>query len=207
LGPSALTPYQFATSGLLETSVAGTRVLFNGIPGPIYYTSLGQVSAFVPYALAGQQCANVQISYNGHVSDAVRVAVASAQPALFTRDFIGSGPGVIFNQDGSANALSNAALRGTIVAMYLTGEGQTIPGGVDGKLGDAVPTKPLLPVSVFMNGVEAAVIYAGGVKDAAAGVFQVNARIPLAIPQSAAISVIVNVGPGATPFGATLAVR
>jgi polyhydroxybutyrate depolymerase len=185
----------------------GTEVLFDGIPGPLYYSFAGQVSAFVPYAAAQKQCTSVQVSRNGRLSDPVRVPVAGAQPALFSRDFSGAGPGVIFNQNSSVNSAANPAQRGTIVAMYLTGEGQTIPAGVDGRLGGPVPTSPVLPVSVYMNGVQADVIYAGGVFGTAAGIFQVNARVPLSVPASDAVSVIVNVGGAATPFGVTLSVR
>jgi uncharacterized protein (TIGR03437 family) len=64
-----------------------------------------------------------------------------------------------------------------------------------------------LPVTVFLNGVPAEVVYAGGVKDAVAGVFQVNARIPAQLAASEAVSVMVQVGAGATPFGVTVAVR
>lgn len=206
LGPATLAGYQFSGT-LLDTTVAGTRVLFDGIPAPIYYTSAGQLSAFVPYATAQKQCSDVQVSFNGRLSDPVRVPVAAAQPALFTRNFSGSGSGVIFNQNSSPNSPSNPAVRGSIIAMYLTGDGQTVPGGVDGKPGDLSATKPALPVSVYMNGVQADLIYAGGVQGAVAGVFQVNARIPAQLPATDAVSVIVNVGPAATPFGVTLAVR
>ena len=207
LGPAALTGYQFLPTSLLDTTVAGTRVLFDGIPAPIYYTSAGQLSAFVPYATAQRQCSDVQVSYNGRLSDPVRIPVAAAQPALFTRNFSGSGTGVIFNQNGTINTPANPATRGSIIAMYLTGEGQTVPGGIDGALGGLSATRPTLPVSVYMNGVQADLIYVGGVQGAAAGIFQVNARVPVQVPATDALSVIVNVGPAATPFGVTLAVR
>ena len=196
LGPAVAAGYQFS-AGLLDTSAGGTRVLFDGVPAPIYYSSAGQVSAFVPYAVNAKACSDVQVTYNGRTSDAVRVPVAGAQPALFSRDFSGSGVGVIFNQNGTANAAANPAVRGTIVAMYLTGDGQTVPLGIDGKPGDLNATKPALPVTAYMNGVQGAV----------AGVFQVNARVPVQLAPSDTVSVIVNVGSGATPFGVTLAVR
>jgi uncharacterized protein (TIGR03437 family) len=206
LGPPALANYQFS-GGLLDTALAGTRILVDGIPSPMYYAVAGQVSGFVPYATGQKQCVDVQVSYNGQTSDPVRVAVAGAQPALFSLNYSGSGPGVIYNHDGTLNSASNPALRGSIVAMYLTGEGPTTPGGLDGKLGDLNPTTPVSPVSVYMNGLPAELIYAGGVVGAVAGVFQVNARVPLQLPVSDAVSVIVNVGSGATPFGVTLAAR
>ncbi|MFN9459215.1 MAG: hypothetical protein ACK6D7_17825 [Acidobacteriota bacterium] len=114
---------------------------------------------------------------------------------------------MIYNQDGTVNSRENPAPRGTIVAIYLTGEGLTTPAGIDGRPGDMRPTSPVLPVTVFLNGVPAEVVYAGGVKDAVAGVFQVNARIPAQLAASEAVSVMVQVGAGATPFGVTVAVR
>jgi uncharacterized protein (TIGR03437 family) len=207
LGPATLATYQFSPSGLLDTRIAGTRILVDGIASPMYYAAAGQVSGFVPYATGQKQCVDVQVSYNGETSDPIRVAVAGAQPALFSRNYSGTGQGVIYNQDGTINAPSNPAARGSIVAMYLTGEGLTTPAGVDGRPGDLNPAKPNLPVTVYMNGIQAELIYAGGVQDAVAGVFQVNARVPLQAPASDAVSVIVNVGSGATPYGVTLTIR
>ena len=207
LGPATLASYQFSPSGLLETAIAGTRILIDGIAAPMYYATAGQVSGFVPYAAGRKECVDVVVSANGVRSEPVRVAVAGSQPALFSRDFSGTGPGVIYNQDGTVNSRENPAPRGTIVAMYLTGEGLTTPAGIDGRPGDLRPTSPVLPVTVFLNGVPAEVVYAGGVKDAVAGVFQVNARIPAQLAASEAVSVMVQVGAGATPFGVTVAVR
>lgn len=207
LGPPTLASYQFSPNGLLDTMIAGTQILVDGIVSPMYYALAGQVSGFVPYAAGQKQCVDVQVSYDGETSDPVRVAVASAQPALFSRNYSGTGQGVIYNQNGTTNSASNPATRGTIITMYLTGDGLTTPSGVDGKLGDMNPAKPILPVAVYLNGFQAELIYAGGVKDAVAGVFQVNARVPLQVPVSDAVSVMVNVGSGATPFGVTLATR
>jgi hypothetical protein len=49
MGPAALTAGQIdSSSGVLETTIAGTTVLFNGMPAPIEYTSAGLVSVIVP---------------------------------------------------------------------------------------------------------------------------------------------------------------
>jgi len=44
-GPSSLTTYQWDPDGRIATSLAGTRVLFNGVPAPILYALNGQVSS------------------------------------------------------------------------------------------------------------------------------------------------------------------
>jgi uncharacterized protein (TIGR03437 family) len=56
---------------------------------------------------------------------------------------------------------------------YATGEGQTAPGGVDGKL-SSTSILPVLPVSVTVGGIPATVQYAGGAPGEVAGLMQVN---------------------------------
>jgi uncharacterized protein (TIGR03437 family) len=49
-------------------------------------------------------------------------------------------------------------------------ERQTDPAGVDGKLADMPLPKPLLPVSVFVDGQQVTVLYAGAAPAEIAGV-------------------------------------
>ena len=55
-------------------------------------------------------------------------------PGVFTRDASGQGQAAIVNEDGTLNSPANAAPVGSYVALYATGEGQTAPGGVNGRL-------------------------------------------------------------------------
>ena len=98
LGPAQTTSYQLI-SGFVPTSLAGTRILFNGIPAPILYTSAGQVSAVVPFATPP---GNVQVlaEYQSQSSAPVAVTAAAAAPALFTLDSSGTGQAQATNQDG-----------------------------------------------------------------------------------------------------------
>lgn len=51
-GPTLSTNY--GDTGSYPTTVAGTKVTFNGIAAPLLYVSPGQINAIVPFALAGQ---------------------------------------------------------------------------------------------------------------------------------------------------------
>ena len=198
LGPATLAGATLDASGKVATQIAGTRVLFGSIAAPLVYSSAGQVSAIVPYAVAGKTSTEVQVQYNGQTTLPVTIPVIEAAPALFTANSSGQGPAAILNQDGLVNPLQFAAGRGSTITMFGTGEGQTVPGGVDGQLASATLTKPVLPVSVQIDGKQATVQYAGAAPGNVAGVFQINAIVPLnATP--GLVPVIVAVGPHASP--------
>lgn len=181
IGPGALSNYALTDQGYLATSVANTRVLFDGLAAPIVYASAGQTAAIVPYGVHGKAAVDVVVESNGVRSAALRVPVVEAVPALFSADRSGKGPGAILNQDGTLNSASNPAAPGSVVVLYGTGEGQTAPLGVDGKPGpatlDGLP-RPALPVSVTIGGLPAEVAYAGGVPYVVAGEFQINVVVP-----------------------------
>jgi uncharacterized protein (TIGR03437 family) len=63
-----------------------------------------------------------------------------------------------------------------------------------------------LPVSVIIDGKQAAVLYAGGVPTLAAGVIQVNATIPADVA-TGNIPITVTVGPNTSRDGVTIAIR
>ena len=51
------------SNGTVTNSLAGTQVLFDGVAAPMIYTLKGQVSAVVPYAVAGKTSTQVQVQY------------------------------------------------------------------------------------------------------------------------------------------------
>jgi uncharacterized protein (TIGR03437 family) len=93
------------------------------------------------------------------------------------------------------------------VVLYVTGEGQTDPAGQDGKPAALPLPKPLLPVTILIDGVEAEVQYAGAAPGLVAGVMQVNAVVPATVRSGAAVPVQVRVGLTTSPEGVTLAVE
>jgi len=128
---------------------------------------------------------------------------------VFTADSSGRGQAVAINQDGSPNSAANPASRGSVVVVYATGEGQTDPAGVDGKLTNSGATlaKPLLPVAVRVNGLLADVLYAGAAPGLVAGMMQVNFRVPDGVPSATTLPVVVNVGGVNSRLDVTIAVQ
>jgi uncharacterized protein (TIGR03437 family) len=206
LGPASLVLYQL-TGGTFPASIAGTQVLFDGTPAPMIYTSRGQVSAVVPYGLAGKTTTNVQVQYQGVVSTAVAAPVQPATPGVFSLDASGLGPGAILNQDFSINAGSNPAAKGSAVAIYCTGGGVTNPPSTDGSI-TGTPL-PLLTgnVSVTIGGINAKVLYSGGAPQAIAGLTQINVEVPAGVTAGPSVPVVVQVGTSASLAGVTMAVK
>ncbi len=205
IGPDQLVSAQVGNDLKFPTLVAETRVLFNNVAAPLIYVSAGQVSAIVPYSVAAATTVEVAIEYKGVKSNPVTIPVVAAKPGLFTANASGSGPGAIQNQDFSVNTASNPAPRGSIVVLYVTGEGATDPEGVDGLLATLVFPKPMLPVAVRIGGVDAEILYSGAAPSLVAGVMQINVRIPDNVPDGP-LPIQVLVGNAQSPAGVTVAV-
>jgi uncharacterized protein (TIGR03437 family) len=207
-GPNTLATLQLDGRGYVGTMVADTQVLFDGIPGAMIYAVAGQVSAVVPYAISRMSSVPVQVTYQGQASNIVSVPVSTAVPGIFTGDASGHGQGAIVNQDGTMNSPDNPAPVGSVISLYTTGEGQTVPDGVDGK--PAVYPAPVpvaQPVSARIGGVSAPVQYAGGAPGEVAGVMQVNVQIPQGLSASSAIPIVIRVGGHESQTNVTLAIK
>jgi len=82
LGPASIVTLQ-VSNGTVTNSLAGTQVLFDGVAAPMIYTLSGQVSAVVPYGVAGKTSTAVQVSYQGSLSNTVTMPVR--EPVLSER--------------------------------------------------------------------------------------------------------------------------
>ena len=207
LGPAKLIAAAPNSDGRLERILSGTRVLFDGVPGAMLYTSAGQIAVMAPYYLYWKNSTSVQVEYNSVKSDPVTVVVQQSQPAIFTLDASGHGPGAILNQDYSLNSPTNPASRGSIVMLYATGEGQTDSAGIDGLLANAALPTSRLPVSVTIGGVKAPVLYAGAAPTFVAGTLQVNVAVPSTAPVGNAVPIQITIGNVTSPGGVIMALK
>jgi uncharacterized protein (TIGR03437 family) len=194
-------------AGKVTTSAGGAEVLFDGRPAPITYAGPAQINCVVPYGINSFDT-NVQVRLNGQVVlPAVSVGVAASSPGIFTIDGSGRAGGAILNQDGTYNTPGSPAPRGSVIVLYVTGEGLTSPQVADGTVNTTVFPKPLLPVSVRIAGRPATVEYAGAAPWLVAGAMQINVRVPLETKSGSKIPVLLVIGDQASAEGVTLAVR
>jgi uncharacterized protein (TIGR03437 family) len=199
-------------TGKLATTIGGVQVLFNGTPAPMIYASSTQVSAVVPYEMAPIASPSVWIAYAGETSNAYPLTLAATAPGLFAQNSSGSGPGAILNQDNTLNGPGHPAVKGSIVQVYLTGEGQTNPPGVTGAITTATLPPPQvtpalsLEIEVWINGQPALYTYAGEAPGMVAGVMQLNVQIPANAP-SGPLSIQVSIGGNMSQSGITVTVQ
>jgi uncharacterized protein (TIGR03437 family) len=201
IGPPTLT-YGTLTAGgaSLSTSAGNTQVLFDGVAAPVVYASATQTSVLVPYEVAGRPTTSVVVVYQGAQSAPLPYNVVPAVPGIYTQNYQGTGPGAIINQDGvTGNGPGALAAKGSVVSVYMTGEGQTSPAGVTGAIAPVnVPApwkQPVLKATATIAGLPATVQYYGSAPGEISGVMQVNVQIPANAPSGALPIVITLTNP------------
>jgi uncharacterized protein (TIGR03437 family) len=206
IGPPALAGATLDSKGNVSSLVAGTQFLFNGVAAPIVYVSATQSSVIVPYEVSTATSAQIVAVYNGTQSPPISVPVVAALPGIFSANSSGTGQGAILNQDGTYNSAQNPAARGSIVVLFLTGEGQTSPAGVDGRV-TASQISPVGQVTVNFGSIPAtSYAYVGEAPGLVAGVLQINVTVPAAA-SAGSVPVSVNVGNGKSQSGLTIALK
>ncbi len=142
IGFSTQANAQANANGIFSTQFAGTAVTFNGIPAPILISGPTFVSVVVPYELNGSTVANnVVVKQNGQTTATSSIPVAAVSPGIFTATSTGINGGLpVLNADGTPNTPANAAAESSTITLFVTGEGQTSPGGIDGLVSGASNT-------------------------------------------------------------------
>jgi uncharacterized protein (TIGR03437 family) len=208
IGPPTLT-IGTVTNGVVNPSAGATRVLFDGIPAPVIYALSTQTSVMAPYEIAGRASTNIVVEYQGVQSLPVAYNITLTAPGIYTQNQSGTGPGAIRNQDYSLNLPGTPAAKGSVVAVYMSGEGDTV-GAVDGAIATGL-LYPVLPVTATIGGIPAAVLYAGTAPGIVTGAMQVNIKIPATAPSGPAVPLVITVGTGttaaSTQAGVTIAVQ
>lgn len=197
-------------NGHVDPNLAFTTVTFGTVPAPLLYVSSTQINAIVPYSVGSNSSINVTVSTQDVVStNSYTAAVAPTAPGLFSANQTGNGQGAILNSNLSANSENNPAPKGSVVAIYATGEGAINPTATTGTIfGPSLPLPvPLAAVSVTIGGKPAVVSYAGEAPTLVDGVLQVNAQIPADISSGNQLVVITIGGVINTRQSVTVAVQ
>jgi uncharacterized protein (TIGR03437 family) len=197
IGPDIGVGYQPDAQGNVPTQLAGVQVLFDGAPVPVLYAQSRQINAIAPVGLGATGTPhNVTVAYNTQQFGPAFAYAIFGSPGIFRLQIGQSAQAVAINQDGTLNGPMNPAARGSVVAVWGTGFGQTNPpcpiGGVN--VPDAVPLSPGISALIYyvdpnMSGAQlASVQYAGSAPTLACGIVQVNFQVPM------------NVAPGVFSF-------
>ncbi len=178
-------------TGLLPVSLLGVSVTWNGLPSPLYYLQRDQTNVQAPYELAGQDEAELVVTYDGVASEPLRVPVVATKAGLYP---------VVFNQDFSINSAENPAPPGSVVVLFLTGQGVTSPPSITGAFPTNGLPEPAADVAVEFGGSGVQLLFQGQTPGTA-GVTQLNALIDAALQQGVPLTVVVRVGEAVSQEG------
>ena len=208
LGPVKPASFTLNAQNQVAATLAGTQVQFDGVAGPILYTSASQINAIVPFGINGRTQTTVVISFNGTQSSPITLQVAPAAPGVFTASSTGTGQGSILNQDNTPNSSSAAAAKGSVVQIFATGGGVTNPGGTTGGVAPSSPLENLVAAPVvIIGGQQAQVTFAGSAPGEVEGVVQLNVLVPAGAPSGNNVPVIVAIGSAGTTAAVTMAIQ
>ena len=206
LGPSTLSTLQ-VSQGQLVRGLSQVRVLIDGQPTPLIYVSETQISFIVPYGLQGRTSLSLTVEYAGRTSRAFNASITSVLPGLFTYDSSGQGLVAGTHANGSLITQLNPVVTDEIFILYGTGFGNLIQQQQDGAIvTDQLPI-PANTVRVWIGGMEAEVLYAGGSPGLVNAVTQLNVRLPQGLPLYGPVDVKIQVGSRTTRAGLILFAR
>ena len=151
----------------LQTTLGGLQVLLSGTPLPLEYAGSGQINAIVPYGAPLNSTAQLVVARNGAAySLPENVIIAATQPAVFTQDQSGQGPGAILvvkpDQTQFLNTPQTPATAGDALEIFCTGLGAVSPPVADGAAASATNLSYTVnPVTVQIGGQTVTPFYAG----------------------------------------------
>jgi uncharacterized protein (TIGR03437 family) len=177
LGPAQSIAGTPDSSGVIGKELAGTRILFDGVPAPVLAASEDELRAVVPFELAGRSTVRVQVQRGVNQTEPLDLAMADVVPGIFRIDT--TNRVAVLNEDGTENSAENPAKRGSIITFWATGLGTMEPAVGDGAVASNESlSKIVAPLRVGFFGWPAEVLYAGSAPGLVAGVVQINVRVP-----------------------------
>jgi uncharacterized protein (TIGR03437 family) len=185
---------QTAQAGLpLPATLGDTQVFVNDAPAPLLYVSPGQINYQAPWSLQPGAVARVEVvrASAGQTLAGGTLFGAPAAAGIFG----------VLNQDGSINAPSNPAARGSLVQIFATGQGMVTRPPADGFPAPAAPLAetPARPLVTIGTSSERDVMADfSGLAPGFVGLWQINARVPDPTVPGSHIPLLVRYGGSAS---------
>ena len=194
-----------AGSRRLPETLAGVHITFDGVSAPLFYVSEQQINLQVPFEVAGKTSTRMVVNVEGQEPAEMSIEVSEAAPGLFT---FGGLQAAALNQDFAVNGPDHPAAVGSVVQLFLTGQGLLVTSVRTGELAPATPPfpEPSLPVAVTIHGLNARVLFAG-LAPGFAGLTQLNVEVPRGTLPTSQARVAVAFGVYQALRTATIAVR
>jgi uncharacterized protein (TIGR03437 family) len=173
------------STSVLPYAIQGTSVIINGVPAPLYAVAnvngQEQINFQVPWEVQGLNVlytpppvVTIVVVNNGAVSPAMRAFFNPTSPAIITYD---GKQAVAVHADYSLVTSQNPAHSGEAITLYGTGFGPVTPLPATGAPAGSSPVSTMATPSVYINGHNANVLFAG-LSPGAVGLYQFNVVVP-----------------------------
>ena len=178
----------YGSTDPLPEKLNETSVQLNGRPIPLLSVSPSSIKAQLPFE-AAPGSGEITVVTNSVSSRAFPISIVSAAPGIVLLD---DGSGAIQNEGYSLNGPHNPALAGSVVTVYLTGQGLVYPAVATGACAPESPfSSPLLAVRAAVGDQAAEVVFTGLVPSLV-GIAQASIRVPDLAPGAYLLSLSVG---------------
>ena len=203
LGPANIS---VASAAFQSTTLSGTSVAVTvggtTVNGLMYYTSTGQLAALLP-SNTPTGAGTLTVTYSSQTSAQTPVTVVANNLGILTLDSSGQGPAIVTYPDyglvsaakatncGGPNTTCGAANPGDTLTLWATGLGPVSGNDASGAgLGQNMPN---IPLTVWLGGVQAPVVYQGR-SGCCVGLDQIVFTVPNNVPTGCAVPLLVQIG-------------
>lgn len=157
-----------SAEGTLSTALAGTSMMVNGVPAPMFYASPTQVNFQVPFEITGTEALVVVTTAEG--STALLVPLMPASPGL---------AGVVLHAAGFASVTDdNPAAPGEVLVLFATGLGATDPAVASGAPSPLDPLAVATARVICTFGDRPGTVWFAGLAPGYTGLYQINVQVP-----------------------------
>jgi len=179
----------------LPMTLAQSSFTIGGIDAPLFFAMPGQVNLQIPWEMTGQTQASVVATVNGSASVGEMVPIVPFAPGIFTMNATGAGQGaVLIAPTAQLAAVGTPVSRGAYISIFCTGLGAVTNQPATGVAAGSSPLSTTLTMpTVTIGGIGAVVSYSG-LAPSFAGLYQVNAVVPLGVAPGNAIPVVISAG-------------
>jgi uncharacterized protein (TIGR03437 family) len=167
--------------GYLPDKLGSARVAVGNLRAPLLYVSPAQINFVIPYILLPGMV-EVRVDRDGVAGPNVKVQLGASAPAAYQLD---ETTVIATHAGGELVDRAHPAAAGEIIVLYVTGLGWTSPPVDTGQLAPRAAQSQFAPkLQIKLDG--AAIpredIFYAGVTPGFSGLYQINFRLPAALP-------------------------
>jgi len=190
----------------LPMELAGTQVVIQGKALPLISVSDSRIIAQVPYDVTVNAATQLIVQRGWAQSAPEALAVAAAQPAVFTVNEQGSGQAVamVGNSANLADA-THPVKAGDALVIYCAGLGTVTPPVGNGSAAPAAPLSQTATPVVTIGHKRAPVLFSG-LTPGFSGLYQLNVIVPADVTPGDEVPVVIGVAGQTSPV-VTISVR